>query len=129
MNPVTKPWQSRLADWILATLSVLPVIAIVLFYLLVVHARWILGYWPSPDHPDPKSIASLLFRIHYGVIIALILATSVSPIAWLMALPMSEILVRLKTFLVRLFLYLVALATFLVMSQMDPGRFVNWFVD
>lgn len=55
--------------------------------------------------------------------------TSVSPIAWLMILPMVESSISLKSFSCRLALYLLGLAAFLAVCQIDPGGFIVWFVD
>lgn len=129
MKSVYDSTRRKLADWITWTWSLLPALVIVAFYGCVLHARLVLGGWPSLSQPDPKAIESGLFEIHRGVILAGAVLTSVSPTIWLLAVPSAEHLMSLKSFFVRLTIYLFSLAAFLAFVRMDPGNFIAWFVD
>ena len=104
-------------------------LAIILFYSIVVHVRLVLGHWPALNHPDPKSVDFALFNIHRALIVAAAMMTSVSPVAWLMALPMAQSSISLKSFWCRLALYLFCLAAFLALCRIDPGNFITRFLD
>ncbi len=119
----------RAARSILWILAIAPALAILVFYAGVLHARMILGYWPTNGHPDPKAIKTVLFALHYSTIAVSAVLTSLTPIAWIAALPMAEMSASLKSFCARMCVYLVSLVILLTLARIDPGGFVGWFMD
>jgi len=110
-------------------LALAPALAIFVFYAGVVHARLVLGHWPTLSHPDPKQIHSISFAASYSVITIAIFLTSLSPLGWIAMLPVAETFASLKSFVARIVVYLVSLVTLLTLARIDPGGFVGWFLD
>lgn len=110
-------------------LALAPALAIIVFYAGVVHARLVLGHWPTPSHPDPKQIHSVWFAASYSIITIAIFLTSLSPVAWIAMLPVAETFASLKSFFVRIFVYMVSLVTLLTLARTGPGGFVGWIMD
>src|SRR5258706_12348512 len=54
---------AKISDVIGLLVSALPFIVIVLFYMYVVRVRMVVGYWPTPYHPESWSIG---FPTHYS---------------------------------------------------------------
>jgi len=52
--PILLEYFVRCADFF-------PLATTISIYLLAIHARLFLGYWPSPYHPDPKSLPILSY--------------------------------------------------------------------
>jgi hypothetical protein len=110
-------------------LTLAPALAIVVFYAGVFHARLVLGRWPTPSHPDPKEIDSVLFAVNYSIITITVVLTSLSPVAWIAMLPVAETFASLRSFFVRIIVYLTCLVILLTLARTDPGGFVGWFLD
>ena len=115
------------AERVWGLFGLLPTGAIALFYAFVVRAYLVLGYWPSPYHPDPKDLA---FDLHH-------LAIWVSvPVVMVSAMVLGGALVllwrnhsdksRLRLMAIGYFVTLVA--WFGVMG-LDPGNYFYWFMD
>lgn len=119
----------RAVACLLWMLALAPALAIVVFYAGVVHARLVLGHWPTSSHPDPGEIHSVLFAVNHSIVTIAVILTSLSPVAWIAMLPVAESFASLKSFFVRIFVYLVSLVILLTLARTDPGGFVGWFMD
>jgi hypothetical protein len=103
----------------------LPLCSLVVFSSFVVRARFSLGYWPQPNHPDP---AQLGFGIHWSLAQLSVGASMGLPI-WLLLvalLPFAQPRVHA--------LRLTALTAFpwllwLPFTYFDPWQFIAWCFD
>lgn len=113
------------ATWALV-LAVYPLWWLAMFYLFVLRARWQLGYWPSPYHPDPKELG---FTLHYS----LVLLSSVALVPVVAGAALLLVIGKARGALVRAWppaLLLLCSTTLLVLLvRVDLGRFLNWFGD
>ncbi len=109
-------------------LTLSPGLAMVIFYSLILRAYIVLGKFPIPYQPDPKD---LNFNIHMWLV--LISATFV----YAAFLPWIFITAKLwqqktfsKTFMTTCTaLYAIFFAAFILIIKLDPGKFVEWFLD
>jgi hypothetical protein len=114
------------ANALLGIYAAVPVALLVAFYGFVVRARIELGVWPKPMTPDPKemAIASDMDVVFWAFVLAVCCA-----LPWLLT---AYLRVRLaperrhsKPLLLLSVPWLCALALWFI----DPGRFVEWFLD
>ena len=118
---------SNAAGWLVAAL---PLLIVALFYLYAIRVRALVGYWPSYGHPESWSIG---FPVHYAIL---------RP--WVYGFFLGGIWVQI--FLVSLYgvvpwylnrrcpklFFITVGAGFLIMIalwKIDPGKFVDWFMD
>jgi hypothetical protein len=115
----------RIGVW---TLAFSPLAWFVAFWLFVLRARAVLGFWPTPYHPDPKDLG---FDLHYlAVVIGL---------PWALAATLVLLLLiafnyrQIKSAGARPVLAgitgVMGLALSLGIGRQDPGRFFYWFAD
>jgi hypothetical protein len=98
-----------------------------LFWLFVLRARLELGFWPRPYNPDPKD---LNFDLHTLALIGALLWALLSAPAVLAALilwPRALLLSRVGA--ASTALCVVGWALGIAQVQLDPGSFVEWFMD
>lgn len=118
--------RSRVVAIVALALAAYPLWWLAMFYLFVLRARWHLGYWPAPYHPDPKELG---FTLHYSLV--LLSSMALLPVAAGAALLLA--VGKVRGALVRAWppaLLLLCSTTLLVLLvRVDPGRFLNWFGD
>jgi drug/metabolite transporter (DMT)-like permease len=115
------------AEKLWGMLCLLPTGWIALFYAFVVRAYFKLGHWPAPYQPDPKDLAFDLHHLAIWLGFPVIIASAVvfgivvvsqgrkyshSPRRWMMAMG-----------------YIVTLLVGVGLMCIDPGHFLEWFVD
>lgn len=107
-------------------LAVAPIIWIAWFYLYVGRQRLLLGYWPTPYHPDPKFAGYVIHHmsIYYGF--AAIPIALVAAGVWVAARHRDQPEVRWKAFAALSSCSLVLLIATIVI---DPGNYLEWFMD
>jgi len=102
----------------------------ILLYTYVLRATNILGYWPSPYHPDPKT--KILFDsigTHYILASISWRLSLISIVPFILFIPLiksfdskSKLTFRIMTIA---FLWLLALS----LMYFDPGQFCEWYLD
>lgn len=120
------PLPRRWAVWLLAIFSGQPLANVLSIYAFAWRAHAHLGYWPQPNKPDPKSLP---FEWHHfqamlGLIIwpfiAFFCGTGIltGRMLW-RDFPMWRLLVW----------WGLCVGLSILVPQMDPGHFFNWFMD
>ena len=115
----------RLA-WITAAL---PLLWIALFSLYVLRARYAIGSWPRPYHPDPGDLG---FVVHHSVLLVGLPVLFLAPIAVASWVLLARVWL-LRTVSARHWFLLVgaiaASAGSIACLLADRGRFLEWFFD
>lgn len=109
-----------------SVVGTLPYIWVAGIMLLAIRAKAYLGYWPSPNHPDPQFVP---FDLHQELLAKMLFA-----LLWSLALmPILYLGSRwiLKTKLGRspLYAYILGWAIIMVMIFVPGINFVAWFLD
>jgi hypothetical protein len=121
--------QNRFINRLFSAICLLPGVTVALFYAHILHARLLLGHWPACNRLEPKAIQSAFYTLHEVAIVIGAALTSLSPVAWLLALPLVEPRLTLNALLIQLAVFLALLGVFFIALQLDPGGFVAWFLD
>src|SRR4051812_32187752 len=111
-------------SWAPALLAVTPFFGLMWFYAYVLHARIILGKWPSfGDTPRSE-----MFQIHDAILIhCTVFGTPVLLLAACIGFrSFHKKGVKVEPFV---YLFLVSVAVAIITLSIDPGRFVDWFLD
>lgn len=103
-----------------------PAVWLLIFVAFCVFARLKLGYWPTPDHPDPKTLGVLWLR--NGLLFGLF-AVGVSLVVGVLAHVVNAAKVRTASSMRKCCLSILAAIVFVVMIRFDPFLIVSWFVD
>jgi len=119
--------KTRIMNVLDGLFILLPLSWFVFLYAYVVRSRLVLGYWPSPYNPDPKSLIALEYHYNAVWIVGLMAFKSI-PVylgfailsKWLR--PDARIGTRMIIFT------LIWVLTF-VWFVVDPGRFIEWYFD
>lgn len=130
MNP--SPLQTRqLVDRLHWGVVLTPIVTVLLFYTMVLHARLTIGEWPSRQTMDFNAISgvNVLFGFHCAIIFVALALTSTSPVAWLALLSQAHHLPSLKAYAIRFAAFVLSLAFAVWIGTQDPGHFLNWFFD
>jgi hypothetical protein len=115
-----------LSELLLHGMSSVPLAIVSLLYLLVIHARLYLGYWPMPYRPDPKPLP---FFEYYAWSMGFLLYLFVPAcIVWLVLFVMRLRFRRPLGFISMVLLILPWLMIIIVVF-FDPGRCLEWFCD
>ncbi|MEO5952487.1 MAG: hypothetical protein ABIQ44_08500 [Chloroflexia bacterium] len=125
-QPKHKQWSISLALVLNQVLAVAPLMIVVMLFATSWRAQAVLGYWPEPMNPDPKSIQSdlLYTMLLYSVYVIWFLA-QISIVAF----PALLLLFRRRY---HPFQIVVLMAIFIggwLLFRADPGLRFYWFVD
>jgi hypothetical protein len=106
----------------------IPILWPFLFYTFVLRARFSLGTWPYPYHPDPKELG---FDLHQILILVSFLLVLISPLAvlYLFVMTLKAIKMKRSQYVIAGILFTILLASNFVLIKYDPGRFMEWFMD
>ncbi|MFZ1218350.1 MAG: hypothetical protein WAO00_03615 [Chthoniobacterales bacterium] len=107
-------------------LAAVPLASLIWFYLYVLRQRVLLGYWPRPYEPDPKTAG--LF-IHHMSVYYSFLAVPIAVLAaacWLAGRRMSDPSYRWGRTAVFLAL---SVTIWITVLALDPGKYFEWFLD
>jgi hypothetical protein len=112
-------------DRSLAVVASVPMAWVAVFAAFVVRARFALGRFPTPYHPDPKQLG---FHWHmvaiHGLFFAALASFLVLPWAWSARHDLGS---RARRFCLPL--YAAGWALIGLVMLVDPGRFFDWFLD
>lgn len=117
--------QSRI-DWRIVALILSPLAWLALFYAFVVRARFHLGRWPEAYLPDPKSLD---FTFHH-LSIYLGLPGVILACAGAIAVALLQHSRGTRSFPWKVMaLSVAALLGLVALCQVDPGGYLEWFLD
>ncbi len=104
-----------------------PVLLLLIFIALAVHVRVGLGHWPTPMTENYHTPA---VRVHEQVVLWLGLFAIYAAIPlWLLILCFRPFRSSLKTHLVQAGVYALGWGLIALYGAVDPGRFLEWFLD
>jgi hypothetical protein len=120
-------WPSILR-FTLTGLSLTPVVSLAIVYSYVLRARLVLGYWPLPYRPDPKSLG---LELHYAVALLSMACVPAAGagVAYLLACGRHELSLAGASWRRNLILYGTGLITWFAAARLDPGAFWTWLFD
>lgn len=126
-SPVSSVDEQRGVKLLVWSVYAHPLAWLILLYGYFLRARLALGFWPSPGHPDPKTLE---FDIHAGFIWLL---GAVLPV-WLVTVFVFIMLrwrriIRARSERLGLLMYMVGFSAALTVANQDPGGVMNWFAD
>jgi len=118
----------RFLDSTLGVYSLVPLVLLVALYSFVVRARFELGRWPKPMQPDPESLSFRTADTHMDIVFWLGVGTLCCFLPWLLTLCLrKQMIPATRT------LWLVGLVLpwvlVVVVWFLDPGKYVEWFLD
>ncbi len=130
-SPPQSPSTKRRSVWsgLQILLSFLPGLAVASFYAFAARAAILIGYWPRPMEPDPKSIDDAFMDFLYRALPWLMGAALLSVPLWLgmmFFLRHRFSLAQKRAFFA---LYAVGWIAFGVLFIFDPGETLTWFID
>jgi len=118
--------RTKLPNQLPVILATYPLAWLALFYGFVVRAYLHLGHWPTPYHPDPKTLG---FTIHHQAIWYGLMAL---PVVGLVAVACTIVGRRLAAnhrIWPALTLLIVSVGLVVALARLDPGNFFEWFAD
>jgi hypothetical protein len=107
--------------------AISPVLLLCVFIALAVHVRGGLGHWPTPMIEDYGTLA---YRIHEQVLTWVGFSAVFAAIPlWLLMLCIPPFRISARTHLVQAGVYAVGWIFVMLYAAVDPGRFLEWFLD
>jgi hypothetical protein len=106
----------------------IPLECLFFFYSFVLRARFSLGRWPYPYHPDPKDLG---FDFHHLFIWYSSLVVFFSPLLFVYMSLMTFKVIKMnkKGYAVACSIFIFFFAASFLLLKHDPGKFVEWFLD
>jgi hypothetical protein len=104
-----------------------PLLLLLVFIALAVHVRAGLGHWPAPMLENYDTPA---FRVHGQVLgwVGFLTVLAAIPL-WLLMLCFRPLRISLKTHLIQAGVYVAGWVLIYLYVAVDPGRFLEWFLD
>lgn len=123
--------ESRIADRLHWGVALTPIVTVLVFYTMILHARLAIGEWPTRDSLDPNGISSayILFGFHCMLTFVSIVLASLSPLAWIVLLSQAHLIPSVRDYIIRFSIFVACLSLTLWMGYTDPGNYLNWFAD
>jgi len=115
-------------DSTLGFYTLVPVALLVALYSFVIRARFELGRWPTPMQPDPQDLSSPTADTHMKVVFWLGVASLSCFLPWLLMICIRKQMVPTPR---KFWLTLLAVPWVLLLTVwlLDPGKYVEWFLD
>lgn len=110
----------------LYALGMAPIGVLIGFYFYVIRQRALLGYWPSPYHPDPKDAGFVLH--HLTLTLGMTLLPGVTLVTMALILHRRSLDPRFQ-WVSPLAVALGSFAVYGAVMGVDPGGYVDWFWD
>ena len=107
-------------------LAATPLVWVAWFYLYVVRQRLLLGFWPTPAHPDPKEAGYCIHHLSLYLGALAVPMVSIVLVGWILRRSRQD---RAYRWQVAVALHVFALAAFMGVLFLDPGDFWGWFRD
>lgn len=118
--------RTRLLQNLPTLFAAYPLAWLALVYLFAVRARFQLGRWPAPYHPDP---ADLGFGIHHGSIDVGLMALPAAILTTLVLTVSLRRTVSRRRLWITLGLLAVSNGILVLLCRWDPGHVFEWFAD
>jgi len=120
-------WLADALHWILAFM---PIIWLALVYGYAIRAKGILGYWPTPYNPDPKTKALTdVIGFHYELSWAVSNLAFYAFMAFILLIPLCKFLNKNSRLLLRSLICAGLYTASFAWIYFDPGRFIEWYFD
>ena len=116
----------KLFFWSFFVISWLPYVWVMGVVSLAARARAYLGYWPSPSHPDPKSLP---FEFHYEALWGLFDCLKWSILFAFAYYFLNRLILKRSSSRVLLQVYLVGWGVIIGMILIPRINFAVWFFD
>ncbi len=115
-------------DSTLGLYSLVPVALLVALYSFVILARFELGRWPTPMQPDPQDLSSPTADTHMKVVFWLGVASLCCFLPWLLTVCIRKQMIPTTR---GFWIVLLTLPWLLLLAVwfLDPGKYVEWFLD
>lgn len=109
-------------------LTITPLFALGIFYSFVLRAYIILDRLPAPYQPDPKDLD---FYIHMWLILLSATFTYAALVPWIFITNKlwKEKIFSRKFLLTNIVIYIISFLSLILIIKLDPGRFIEWFLD
>ena len=117
----------RSLDAMLVAYSLVPTSFLVAFSSFVVRARIELGRWPTPMQPDPKSLP--FADTHMDWVFWLFVFTICCFVPWLLMLIFRKQWIPQTRFFPTIIVLCLPWLLVAVDFFLDPGGYVEWFLD
>jgi hypothetical protein len=123
--------ERQIADRLHWGVALTPIVTVLVFYSMILHARLALGEWPTRASLDPNGISSayILFGFHCMLTFVSIVLASLSPLAWIVLLSQAHLIPSVRDYIARFSIFVACLSFTLWMGYTDPGNYLNWFAD
>ena len=124
--------ESRKLGWFLdSTLgfyTLVPVALLVALYSFFIRARFELVRWPTPMQPDPQDLSSPTADTHMKVVFWLGVTSLCCFLPWLLTTCIRKQLIPTTR---KVWLAMLAMPWLLTLAVyfLDPGSYVEWFLD
>ena len=120
-------WFVDTVHWILAFM---PILWFALVYGYAIRARAILGYWPTPYNPDPKTkVLADVLSFHYELTWAIANLAFSAFIAFILLIPLCRFFNRNSRLILRSLVCAGVYAASFAWIYFDPGQFIEWYFD
>jgi hypothetical protein len=104
----------------------IPATWLVLFYSFVMRAYLLLGHWPQPSAPDPNDLGLTWHQTALWLSLPLVIIGAVTFILMVVRDRNQFMQGRYKWGVA---FFGITLVAWLLVVGVDPGRFLEWFVD
>ena len=115
-------------DSTLGLYSLVPLGLLVALYSFVMQARFELGRWPTPMRPDPKSLSFPTADTHMDTVFWLGVASLCCFLPWLLTVCIRKQMIPTTR---KFWIALLTLPWLMLLTVwfLDPGSYVEWFLD
>ncbi len=103
-----------------------PAAALAAMLTAALHVRLVLGHWPSFNEPVPGGA----WKLHQFILAwTLVTATAVALPVWTLLLCFRDFRCAPAVHLRQTAVFLGSWAVIVLWVSIDPGRFINWYLD
>jgi hypothetical protein len=114
-------------ELLLACAAAFPGVALLALLSLAVRAAIVLGHWPRPMIDDPKGLG---FDLHYDLVVYLVTAAIISPLAFVVFTLMHLTgIARTRHLDACALVFVLCIVAFWMTAVLDPGQVISWLGD
>lgn len=109
---------------------VFPIFALMLIYIYFFSSHLVLGYWPTPYHPDPKTkILQDSIGILYSITIYSLHFSFYSIIGYILFIPYRILYYKESDIVAKVLIWLINWGIVIAWFKADPSRVIEWYFD